>query len=51
MARDGLTETEVGFSSVNNKVDSMPPGKKEIGPSYGLFTLFEPSESTVPELE
>ena len=51
MAWGGLSGTEIAFSSVNNKVDSMPPGEEENGPSYGLFTLHEPSESTVPEME
>ena len=51
MARGGLAGTEIGFSSINNKIDSMTPGEKEIGPTYGLFTLYEPSESTVLEMD
>ena len=51
MARGGLAGTEIRFSSINNKIDSMPPGEKGIGPTYGLFTLYESSESTVPEMD
>ena len=51
MARGGLAGAEIGFSSINTKIDSMPPREKENGPSYGLLTLYEPSESTVPEMD
>lgn len=51
MAGVGLAGTEIGLSSVDNKVNSVPPGKKETGSSDGLFTLWDPAEPTIPELE
>ncbi len=51
MAEVGLAGVESGLSSINNKVDSLPTGMEETGLSDGLFTLWEPPESTIPELE
>ena len=50
MADLGLAGVKLGHLSINNKNDSPPPGK-EIESSDGLFTLWEPLDSTVPELE
>ena len=51
MAEAGFAGVKSGLSSINNKDDSPPPDKKETDSSDGLFTLWEPPESTVPELE
>ena len=51
LARVGLAGAEIGLSSINRKVGSMPPCEEENDSSCGLFTLCEPDQPTVPELE
>ena len=51
MAEAGFAGVKSGLSSINNMNDSPPPDKKETNSSYGLFTLWEPPESAIPELE
>ncbi len=51
MAEVGFAGVKFGLSSINNKNDSPPSDQKETDLSDGLFTLWEPPESTIPELE
>ena len=47
----GAFGVKSGLLSMNDKDESPPPDEKETGSSDGLFTLWEPSESTILELE
>lgn len=51
LARVGLAGTEIGLSSINREVARMPSGEEKDDSSYGLFTLYEPDQPIVPELE
>ena len=51
MADFGLSGVNFGLSSIHNKNDGPSLDKKETDSSDGLFILWEPPESTIPELE
>ena len=51
MAEFGFAGAKFGLSSMNKMDNSPPPDKKGNDSSDGLFTLWEPPEPTIPELE